>query len=251
MRGSPRRLGLKSLLRQEIAGPDRDRGGVGIEIFGELPLRHIIDKLVYGMSPPCLDHIFYFGETADDSDFRNHFRVIITQVLQTGGHIVDSALHKLRIEHHGRRAYLLPELVDAFAAAVRPVVDIQERIPAECQIAVGLLPQIRRQICGADLAVAADLYLIGCQSVLPLRHQFGGAAVRQCEQQQEYASRPFHLRLNSESVTAVATATFNDSAPPPNDGMRSRQSSNRRTSSLMPVDSLPMTTRPSASSSAA
>ena len=57
-----------------------------------------------------------------------------------------------------------------------------------------------------------------------------------------------HLRLNSERVTAVATATLSDSAvgaPPLKDGMNNLPSTSLPTSGLMPLDSLPITMRPS------
>ena len=250
MRRSPGCLRLQRLLRKENSRSDAHRCRIRKEIRRKLPFRYVIDHLVYREPLPRVHKIADLGKTPHVAYLGNHPGVVVAEIFQPGGHVVHGALYKRGVEDNRRSSYLLPEAVYASSAAVRPVVYVEERVPPECEIAVGLLAQIRSQVGSAYLPITADLYPVGRQTVLPFRHEPGGAAAGKHEQHQEYGRRPSHLRLNSESVTAVATATFKDSAPPPKDGMRSRQSSRRATSALMPLDSLPMTTRPSGASCA-
>ena len=131
------------------------------------------------------------------------------------------------------------------SASIGPVIKGHERIPPE-NSPRRLLAYIGLQFGGAYFFFTFYLDIIGSKTPLPLRHKFGSAARGKHKQSSVYYQSTSHtncLLLNSDSVTAVATATFKDSAPLfPNDGMRSPRLISFRTAPLIPFDSLPMTT---------
>ena len=142
MRRAAGRLRLKRLFGKVVAGLHRNREGVGIEVSGEIAFRYVVDHFVDLPPLAGLDKISHLGEPAYRADLRDHLGVVVAEVLQARGHVLDGAADELGVEDDRRGADLLPEAVDSGSAAVRPVVYVQKRVPAERQVAVGLLAQV-------------------------------------------------------------------------------------------------------------
>ncbi len=111
-------------------------------------------------------------------------------------HILHGFVHHFGIIYDRSYSYFLDKLVPPLSFAVGPVIDIQERVPAEQEIRIGLLLQIwLKRVC-IEFLVIADAYLIFCQAVFAiLQYTCGAAGCCQncCRDGGKYYRSFFHL----------------------------------------------------------
>ena len=159
-----------------VAGLDGDVDAVGPEIPREFSSGNLIDDGVDRNALPQFDNVLDRGFPAAVFHLGVHFRPVIAQVLQVPGDVGTGTLHQGGIEYDGLLAEILPEGVDALPAAVGPVVDAQERVPAEDEIGVRLLAYVLGDFLGGNLLLALERHLVGGQTVRALRQQFCSTA---------------------------------------------------------------------------
>ena len=94
------------------------------------------------------------------------------------GYVFHRAFHHLRIVHHRSHTDFLDKLVPALSLSVRPVVDIQERIPSE-ERGVRTLFDIWFEASGVELAVVRNRQPVFLKPVLPVLQNARRAARKQ------------------------------------------------------------------------
>ncbi len=162
------RLLFKGCLRQVIPWLYGRLGCVGKEIIRQLPFRKMIVYTADAVTVSKFDGIVDIDPFLLHFDWRGHFRIVISEIIQMTGDVVYGTFNHIRIIYDRSDSYFLYKSVPPFPFAVGPVVYIQERVPSEYEIWVRTLLQIRLDLSGIEFPVIRDFKLVFCKTIFPV-----------------------------------------------------------------------------------
>ena len=176
MAAHPLALRFEGIFGQEITSLDCHVGCVGKEVRCNLALGKVEDYFVDRIPFTKLDLVIHLDCLAPHIYACSHGRAIVPEVFKMVGDILDRTFHKLRVIHHRGYADFLHETVPTVAFPCLPVVYIQKRIPAEDEIGVCLLLEIRLYFIDVEFVVVDYFNIVPGKAIFPVLQDTGRAA---------------------------------------------------------------------------